>query len=172
MTIAFLPPRTSTSRAAEIWRTRSSDLSSGTLFSRSIKAWATWVSISSGEVVGALAVRRILEATDILNEEPWNEDDQHPILPVVHPTQNGCFWTGIFAESSIFKGRRRAIGQETAKQRLTRAFSVRLRALIALGQRGPLRPSEAYAKHEQRHFPFSATTTEPMSIKRPIPLPT
>jgi len=59
-TIAFFPPRTSTSRAADICRGRSSVLSSGTLFSKSTSAWATLVSISSGGVVGALAVRRIL----------------------------------------------------------------------------------------------------------------
>lgn len=53
MTMAFLPPLTSTSRAAEIWSGRSSALRSGTLFSRSRMAWATWSSVSSGEVRGA-----------------------------------------------------------------------------------------------------------------------
>lgn len=69
MTIAFFPPLTSTSRAAEIWRGRSSDLRSATLFSRSRRAWATRSSVASGADLGALAVRRILEAAvDILGE--------------------------------------------------------------------------------------------------------
>ena len=58
-TMAFLPPLTSTSRAAEIWRGRSSALRSGTLFSRSRRAWATRVSVASGAVRGALAVLKI-----------------------------------------------------------------------------------------------------------------
>lgn len=91
-TIAFFPPFTSTSLAAEICRGRSSALSSGTLFSKSTRAWATLVSTSSGGVKGALAVRRILLLMDML-EVPALQDRgvSTSATHAIHPAQRQPF---------------------------------------------------------------------------------